>query len=331
MNRSRDLIMGVTAAALLALAGPALGDWSVEDRENPELPGRRVDLLKDSSVVAALIYGEGQMKTYLHVYDAQGNQLTMSGLDAEGKPLGLYPHHRGIFIGWNRIESDLGVDNLWGMGGRSRIDLADYNAEIRSDGVTLDTTMHWRSRHAGDDENRLIVENRRLTVTRPDHRTIIDFDTTLTAERDVVLDGDVQHAGVHYRAHHTVNDRAGETAYLWEPTGLRDHGGRLISDEFQWVLFVYPKGDNWYLAAQLNAPTNPTEELSWRNYGRFGFFHRDALSAGESRDLSFRFIVQSIAAPQTPGQLADNEQARLRALVGEYYQAYAAGFEGVED
>jgi hypothetical protein len=327
MNHWRNLMMTVTAVSLLALAAPVLADWSVKDRANPELPGKRVDVLKDANIVAALIYGEGQAKTYLHVYDEQGRQLTMSGLDAEGNPLGRFPHHRGIFIGWNRIHTDLGVDDLWGMGQGGRIELADYNSEVRADGVTLDTTMHWRSRHAGDEENLLIVENRRLTVSRESGRTIVDFDTTLTARRDLRLDGDLQHAGVHYRAHHTVNDRATETAYLWEPTGLEDHGGRLISDDFEWVQLVYPKGDNWYLVTQLNAPKNPTEELSWRDYGRFGFFHKDELDAGESRNLSYRFIIQPIDAPEHPGQLSETEQARFRGLAAEYYEAYSARFD----
>ncbi len=324
MNYWRTLTAAATAVTLLALAGSAAAAWTVEDRENPELPGSRIDVLEDSNLVAALIYGEGQVKTYLHVYDEQGNQLTMSGLDAEGNSLGRFPHHRGIFIGWNRIHTDLGTDDLWHIRQGGGIELADYEAKVGDQGVTLDTTMHWRSRHAGEDENLLIVENRRLAVARPDHRTIVDFDTTLTAQRDLRLDGDLQHAGVHYRAHHTVGDRESETAYLWEPTGLEDRGGRLISDDLKWVLFVYPKGDNWYLVTQLNAPANPTEELSWRAYGRFGFFHKDELNAGESRDLSFRFIVQPIDAPENPGRFTEAEEARYRALAAEYYDAYVA-------
>ncbi len=326
MNYRQNLMMALIAAMLLAPAGPARAAWTVEDRENPELPGSRVDVLKDASIVAALIYGEGQAKTYLHIYNEQGNQLTMSGMDADGEPLGLFPHHRGIFIGWNRIYSDLGVDDLWHMRQGGSLELAGYETEVASDGVKLDTTMHWRSRHADEDENLVIVENRRLTIARPDRRTVVDFDTTLTAHRDLKLDGDLQHAGVHYRAHHSVEDRAKEVSYLWEPTGLEDRGGRLLSDEFKWVQFIYPKGDNWYLVTQLNAPINPTEELSWRAYGRFGFFHKDELKAGESRDLSFRFVIQPIDAPETPGRLTEVEQARFRALAAEYYEAYIARF-----
>ncbi len=324
MNHWRNLMMTASIATLLALAGTAAAQWSVKDRENPELPGSRIDVLHESNLVASLIYGEGQMKTYLHVYDAEGNQLTMSGLDAEGKTVGQFPHHRGIFIGWNRIHSDLGSDDLWHMrgDGNGRIELADNDAKVGDDGVVLDTTMHWRSRHVGDDANLLIVENRRLTIARPGRRTVVDFDTKLTAKRDLKLEGDLQHAGVHYRAHHAVGARANETSYLWEPTGLKDQGGKLVSDELKWVQFVHPLEDRWYLVTQLNAPSNPTEELSWRSYGRFGFFHKDALAAGESRELSYRFIVEPVDAPETPGRLTDAEEARLRALADGYYKAY---------
>ncbi len=327
MNYCRNLTMTVTTATLLALGGQSLAAWEIEDRANPELPGRRIDVRHNSDLVAALIYGEGQMKTYLHVYDEHGNQLTMSGMDSDGATLGRFPHHRGIFIGWNRIHSDLGHDDLWHMRPGGRIELAGFEAKAGPEAGTLDTSMHWRSRHAGDDANLLIVENRRLRIARPDHRTMVDFDTKLTAQRDVRLEGDLQHAGVHYRAHHTVNDRANQTAYLWEPTGIQDRGGRLISDDLKWVQLVYPKGDNWYLVTQLNAPINPTEELSWRDYGRFGFFHKDKLAAGESRKLSYQFIIEPVEAPETPGRLTDAEQARFRALAAAYYEAYVARFD----
>ena len=64
----------------------------------------------------------------------------------------------------------------------------------------------------------MISEVRTFTVSRPDNEyTQIDATFDLRAERDVSLGGDLQHAGIHFRAHTEVANRKAETSYLWEP------------------------------------------------------------------------------------------------------------------
>lgn len=317
------------ALAFLAVAAlspsPALAqDWQVAPRDNPEAPGERLDLAYSDQLVASLIYGEGQMKTFLSVYGADGQLITNPGLGPDGQTLGQFPHHRGIFIGWNQIRSELGVDDLWHMGDGGSIDLAGYAVSTEGDAATVSAVMLWRSKEqdAGGGDL-LITERRRQTVRRPgDQRTIVDFHSHLIAERDLQLDGDLQHAGIHFRAHYDVGDRQSETVYLWEPTGLEDHGGRLISDEFKWVTYLFPRGDNWYRATQLNAPANPVEELSWRAYGRFGFFFKDELAAGDQRELAYRFIIDAIDPPESPGELTSEEERAHRQASQAYYDAW---------
>lgn len=325
MTNFRRTFCTTAAALAFALITPAFGEsWSVKDVENTEQPGRRINVTHNDQLLASLIHGEGQMKTFLQIYGEDGELLTNPGLNAEGETVGRFPHHRGIFIGWNQIRTDLGSDDLWHMREGGEIELANYEVETVSPGGTkLDTVMHWRSRHADDSENLVLVENRTMTLTRPQSGgTVVDFETTLTAERDVELGGDLQHAGVHFRAHHTVDDRRGETSYLWEPADLEGGGGRIVHNGLKWVTHLFPIGDNWYRATQLNAPSNPTTELSWRDYGRFGFFHKDKLAAGDARDLSYRFIIEPVDAPQEPGNLNDAEQATHREAAANHYAAY---------
>ena len=74
-----------------------------------------------------MIYGEGQVLPYLAIYDTAGRRLTNAGIDKDGKTVGIESHHRGIFIGWNQIKSELGVASLWGLGGSGKAKNQEQN------------------------------------------------------------------------------------------------------------------------------------------------------------------------------------------------------------
>ncbi len=297
--------------------------WTVLDVANPNLPGRRVEVRLDNRLIAALIYGEGQTKVYLHVYGDEGEPLTNSGLTSDGKPFGLYPHHRGIFIGWNRIRSQLGVDDLWHMT-RTQIKLQRLD-EIRAtdEEVTITATITWHS--AQKDEkgsDLLLTEKRKIVISRPkEKRTQIDMTFVLTAERDLTLDGDCHHAGIHFRAVNEVAERRQETSYIWEPQ-LPTDGGRVASKELKWARLVFPVGKNWYACTILNAPTNPTEELSWRDYGRFGFFFRRSLRKGETLTVSYRFVIERLSEPERTQENKEKARKLAQALYEDFVKQF---------
>src|SRR6185503_16911767 len=116
IQRVSRLLVFLSAAAAVAFAA----EWKLTKGNNDDLPGQNVTATQDGKIVARLIYGEGQHLPYLAVYDDQGRLLTNSGLDKSGKTVGIEPHHRGIFIGWQQIKSDLGTSSLWGLGGASK-------------------------------------------------------------------------------------------------------------------------------------------------------------------------------------------------------------------
>ncbi len=72
----------------------------------------------------------------------------------------------------------------------------------------------------------------------------------------------------------------------------------MVSHELKWARLVFPIGNRWYACTIFNAPTNPTEELSWRAYGRFGFFFRKELRKGESITVAYRFVIEPVNAPE---------------------------------
>lgn len=297
--------------------------WQIRESTNPNLPGHCVEVRRGDRPVVALIYGEGQTKVYLHVYGEDGELLTNSGLTADGKTFGLYPHHRGIFIGWNQIRSELGVDDLWHMRG-TEIRLQELN-EIRTfnEGAIISASITWHS--ALKDEkgsDLLLTEKRRFVISSPSEgQTQIDVTFKLTAERDLTLDGDCHHAGIHFRASNEVAERRQETSYLWEPQ-IPGEVGRVVSKELKWARLVFPIGEKWYACTILNAPTNPTEELSWRDYGRFGFFFRRSLKKGETLTVHYLFVIERLSGPERTEREKEVARQKAQALYEEFAKRF---------
>ncbi len=306
-NRTTTFATSFLAGLLVVTVA---GAWTVEDRANDELPGRIIDIRHEGTRVAGFIYGEGQAKTYLSIYDSEGQRLSNPGLHPDGRTRGRFPHHRGLFIGWNQIRSDLGSDDLWHLRHDERMALeAIKKQEATPDGVTLELLVHWYSADRDDDlDGLLIAEHRTIQVSRPAGRTQVDQESRMVAQRDLRLRGDLQHAGVHFRADAGVDDEREHTRYLWDPADLPPGPGRVISDELRWVNFRFPLHGNWYSVTQLDPPENRSTELSWRDYGRFGFFFTDDLDKGETRTVRTRLLFDEMEAP------GDDDDIRQRAV-----------------
>lgn len=290
---SRIWFVGSLLAAVGCLAQGA--GWTVAEAGGDELPGRRLVVRQGERTVAEFVHGDGQAKPYLAVYDGDGNRLTNPGLGPDGKTAGRFPHHRGIFIGWNRIQSGLGMDDLWHMRGtRMTVDRFD-DPKAGPEGVEFTVHIQWFSQNREDEQAGLLVAERRtIRLAEADGALAIDHDSVLTAVRDLTLGGDLQHAGLHFRADRAVDDVRGETRYLWVPAELPPGNGRIVSPDLRWVHFRFPLHGHWYGVTQLNRPENAMTELSWRDYGRFGFFRTAQLAAGEELRVSGRFLVERL-------------------------------------
>ncbi len=319
-------IVTVCAALALTAASAHAADWKLTKGTNDDLPGQNVTVTRDGKIVARLIYGDGQQIPYLALYDSEGRLVTNSGLNKAGATVGSEPHHRGIFIGWQRVRSDLGVANLWSIGGGARMTLVDLpELSTTPESATIVARIEWRAPAkdaAGSDL--LIVETRRMTITRPaaDDVATVDASFRLTPARDLSLDGDVQHAGIHLRVSHVVAEQPKLTSYLWAPD-VPGGSGKVISPKLQWGEFLFPLHGRWYSALQLNAPTNPVEEFSTREYGRFGFFFKKDLKKDETLDVRYRFIVRYADAPAQDPRRSPEQAAKARAAADAAYARFA--------
>jgi hypothetical protein len=313
------------AAMALAAASAQAADWKLTKGTNEDLPGQNVTVTRDGKIVARLIYGDGQQIPYLALYDSEGRLVTNSGLTKAGTTIGSEPHHRGIFIGWQRVQSDLGTANLWSIGGGARMTLVDLpELSTTSESATIVARVEWRApTKDASGSDLLLVETRRMTITRPTATDVATVDTTfrLVPARDLRLDGDVQHAGIHLRVSHVVAEQPKLTSYLWAPE-VPGVSGKVVSPQLQWGEFLFPLHGRWYSAAQLNAPGNPVEEFSTREYGRFGFFFKKELKKDEPLTVRYRFIVRNADAPAQDPRRSPEQIAKTRAAVEAAYAAY---------
>ena len=340
------------ACVVIATVGfctAALGaGWSITEGPNSGGPGQQVLISAHGKPVAAFVHGEGQFKPYLHVYGEEGQLLTNAGLDPAGKPAGLYPHHRGIFIGWNKITSDLGTFDLWHFNNGGKMELSRFEALKATDNdATLVALIDWRGgKKDADGSDLLLNERRTLKISRPEgRRTQIDAHFELTAARDLRLDGDLQHAGIHFRAADDVAGRKLETVYVsdpedketkgrnWQPgPPKKDKDGKEVapskspSGDLNWCRLIFPIGERWFAASELNSPSNPIEELSWRDYGRFGFFFKKSLKKGERLALDYRFFVEPAEAPAEKGKLSAGQSSQARSQSAADFTAFANSF-----
>ncbi len=312
-------------AAGLCVAQALSADWAAQSVPNPDAPGKALLVTRDGKPIARFVYGEGQKKPFLHLYGAHGELLTHGGLDKEGKDSGKFPHHRGIYIGW-KITSGGGTFDLWHIHKGEVMTVKSLApAQVDAHGVTLTATIEWRTGKAAKDDTLLLTETRthRITQDAPG-RTQVDFSTKLEAAADLTLGGDLQHAGCHFRAHNEVADQhASKTVYLWEPAGKAEGSGKVVGRDFKWSQLRFPMGKEWYTATQFNAPANPVEELSWRDYGRFGFFFKRDMKRGQSQSLDYRFIIEPSHAPAGgPNRLSPEQATAARDLANKAHGLY---------
>jgi hypothetical protein len=307
------------SAPRVASQSPAV--WTVLSQAHPTESGQVIDFLYGGKIAARFVYGDAQPKPYLHVYADDGVTLL-----TKGGPTGTYPHHRGIFIGWNQIRIGGGQYDLWHMvSGTMRVVHIERLVTL-PDVAILVAQIEWRAGTTGTGAL-LLTEERTIAVSKPEGAGVqIDCHFALRAEQNLMLDGDLQHAGVHFRAPQEVFQRDAETSYLNSPDGV------VAGSNLRWCRLLFPLGSRWFTSLQMNAPQNPVEELSIREYGRFGYFFRRTMQTRERLSLAYRFVVKESEAPANPPQQSATQIAQSRAACDAAYNGFAdfqsADFDG---
>ena len=237
-------------------------------------------------------------KVYHHVFDPSGKLLVTKG------PGGKFPHHRGLYFGFNKITYDgKKKADVWHCSGKS------FQSH---DGFTASEVGPVLGRHSvkvgwhGQDGEVFAEENREMTVYRQPEAdgkpvgTLIEFASILrTTGGDIQLNGDPQHSGFHFRAPNEVAEKtAGQTYYIrpegvGKPGDYRNWPDKKDQVNFPWKGMSFVFGDQRYTAANLDRPENPKESrFSERDYGRFGSYFEYKLTKDNPLKLDYRIWLQ---------------------------------------
>jgi len=230
-------------------------------------------------------------KVYHHVFDPLGERLVTKG------PGGLFPHHRGLFFGFNRISYDGGRADTWHCGGGESQSHEQFVSQTV--GPVLGrhrVVVDWHGR----DGSVFASEQRELAAFNVADGVLIEFATRLSsAVGPVKLDGDPQHAGFQFRASQHVPDKTKQLTYYVRPDGVGEPGkfrnwpGSKEHVDLPWNALSFVIDDQRYTCCYLDRPENPKQaRFSERDYGRFGSYFEFELDEDRPLELNYRIWLQ---------------------------------------
>ncbi len=253
-------------------------------------PGESLDVLRDGKVIARYMDGHDlssparQAETYkpfLHVFDPAGTAPITKGAG------GSYTHHRGIFIGWNKIGVGGKVYDRWHMKGGDQVHVKFLAQEASADRASFTSLVRWTGQKQ---EDTLIEEERTLSflsAPAPAY-AMIDMVSKLKAVAgETVLDGDPEHSGLHFRPADEVERE--KTAYLYPVENANAHQDR----GYPWFGESFTLKGQRYSVVYLNHPANPpgAAASAYRDYARFGAFWKTTIPAQGTAEFRARFLV----------------------------------------
>ncbi len=266
-------------------------------------------------------------KPYHLVYRPDGKSLMT-------KPHGgLFPHHRGLYYGFNRISYDGKQADVWHCK-----DGACQTHEKRIEqtaGLNFGrdlNAIHWRGK-SGDV---FVTELRETTCRRIGDALVIDFHSTLRNNLDKPIEfrGDPQHAGAQFRASQDLPDHTKHLTYYVRPDGPGKPGEfrnwsakkgekeinkQHINLDYNALVMHLPKDPksaegklteaetDRFTVCYLNSPENPKpSRFSERDYGRFGCYFEYDLAPKSAFSVNYRYYI-------VPGGLSKSEIDKLSA------------------
>lgn len=230
-------------------------------------------------------------KVFYHVVAPNGKDTITKG------PGGKFPHHRGIFIGWNKIKHQGKSHDLWHVKNTTQ----KHVSFSKQDAVEGQTAVISRIDWIGNQGKAILKETRSATVHHDagGAYAIIDFSSTLTASDGAVeLNGDPEHAGTQFRPSQKVAENK-SSKYIYSTEDAKAAKENKYAG-LDWVAQTFEIDGQKWTVQNLSHPSNPDDNAKWsayRDYGRFGEFPVINIADGESVTLRYRFIVTQGDAP----------------------------------
>jgi len=302
MSRTKLIVALLTVGFIESITCGAGFAW--KDTE-----GKYLDLLYDGRKVTRYMYDYDESneqrtfetyKVFHHVFDDKGEHLLTNGPDGENpyKKSVKYPHHRGIFIGWSKLQFEGKSYDTWHMSNGVRQVHQKFLVNKGDAEKAISTVLiHWKN-----GQGKVMVEEKRtITVYKPSDRTIVqlDFETELKAlNGEVYLNGDPEHAGFQYRSGDGVakGPDEGKAKYLFHKEGIDPRKNK----DLPWVAMEYGLNGKRYSVQYMSDPANPNVDAvfsAYRDYGRFGEFFKHTIPAGQKLKLRYRIRVSAGSLP----------------------------------
>jgi Methane oxygenase PmoA len=234
----------------------------------------------------------GTYKPYHHVYDPAGKRYLTKG------PGGVFPHHRGLYFGFNKISYNGKSADTWHCNKGEDESHTEFAAE--ETGAVLGRhrlTINWN----GQAKDTFAVETREMTAYNVPGGTLIEFATLLKSKVGTIkLDGDPQHAGFQFRATQDVPDKTAKQTYYLRPDGkgtpgqFRNWPADKSHANLPWNALSIVVDDQRYTVCYLDRAENPKEaRFSERDYGRFGSYFEYELTPEKPLKLNYRIWLQA--------------------------------------
>ena len=247
---------------------------------------------------------EASYKPFHHLFDNSGSLVTKGAG-------GQFTHHRGIFLGFSKVTygNNVKVD-IWHC--KDDTHQAFQKVLLRESGPVLASEkdqIAWN----GKNKETFAVEERQLIVYKVPGGQLVEFQSVVrTTGGTVLLDGDPQHAGFHFRASNDVAEKTSkETIYLRpdgedKPGASRNWPDLKTHINLPWNAMSFVLNDKRYTALYLDNPANPKEaRFSERPYGRFGSYFVTEITKEKPLKLKYQIWLQD-------GKI-DIESAKLKS------------------
>ena len=310
------LVLLALAFALPLTAEDKPAAFTAKDGEIDGIPvkelsygGKKVAAFVDPKFDAALSKVKGAelknptFKPYVHLYDFDKGETRLTN-----GPEGQYPHHRGLFFGFNKISYGGKTVDCWHCRNGASQQVADAGKfEIDGPMAKLVQTINW----CGTDGKPFAEEKRGFAFTKAPVGLKIDFTSTVTPlDGPVKFDGDPQHAGFHIRLNsNEVEKKTAKQTYFIRPDGKGEAGkelnwnpkgkGEMVN--LPWDAMSSVIDGQRYTFLMIDHPDNPKESRhSERTYGRMGSYFE--YEATKEKPLVVKYRVWAVKGELTPDQ-----------------------------
>jgi len=263
-----------------------------------------------------LLDGKQPVVRYMHAFDTSTparaletykvyNQVFGPGTDTiitKGQG-GLYTHHRGMYVGWNKTKAGGKMYDFWHCKNGAHLKHAKFVEKTGdADSGSMTAEIHWNDAKGKP----VIIEHRTLKASRMKTANAmgwqLDWSTKLVSRRgEINLDGDRQHAGFQFRADQPVAEK--KAARYIRPDGFPQQAEAFqVGDKdvppkhvnLNWLAMTFPIKGKQYTVEYLEDPALPEpSRYSERPYGRFGAFFSTDIDDDHPLMMRYRVNVLS--------------------------------------